>query len=186
MKKSTMVWSLLIGILVLLNIAVLTKNFLTNDNNGFYNNFDEEKEEDFINELKSINYKQLNGAEDINNVLGEQKYKLIIIFRPDDCPACLHENKLWSSIYENLKINVIGILPYSYFDEVKMFLRNENISFPIYVDVNRNIDSFNDDLATPVKFLLDDDNEIVSIKETFTSKRDWKKYYNFIKSISEE
>ena len=122
-------------------------------------------------------------SESFKTLFNQHDFKLIIFFTPNDCPACLKEIKLWNKIYNEISIPVIGIVPYYNIHQVKLFSFNERIQFPVFVDIEEKLLYKIDFAESPIKILLNKNNDIISITTAFLNIKIEKEFFLFVKNL---
>jgi glutaredoxin len=143
-----------------------------------------EKVQNLLDTIKYTHKKVIIGnIYNINSFLNLKKPKMLIIFSPTDCSFCLHEIELWKFITKDSLIHVLGILAHDRFHEAKIFAKNENINFPLlYIDKHL-MEKYIDFSETPIKIILDDRNNILSIVKTLYDPDRKKKFMKYIQSL---
>lgn len=137
-----------------------------------------------VDELKVLTLVDLNERiVEFKNILSLEEPKLIVFLSPSDCPSCLREIELWNRIRLELDTPVIGIIPDYNIEGIKMFALNENIKFDLWIDLEQQLMSKIDFSETPIKLLLDKDNNILSITTTFRYAELESQFFDVIKLL---
>lgn len=99
-------------------------------------------------------------------------FKLIIIFDIEDCNTCLNEYILWSKLYEIYppdKLSVLGICISREKESILNFISDRNIKFLILWDPERKVTNSMRFRTSPLRILLNQNNEIIDIERTQTT-----------------
>jgi hypothetical protein len=97
------------------------------------------------------------------NYLRSKPYSLIVLFDPTNCGSCLGESVLWNEIYADGKINIIGITNIQDTSELNTYIKNAGINIPVFQDKNSYIYSWISPAKVPMKILIDNNLNILSI-----------------------
>lgn len=117
-----------------------------------------------------------------------KKMKIVFIFTLSDCPTCLDEGTYWELLYEkyNKYCDIIGIGTALNENEIKEYIKNKSIKFPVYND-SRRIYKNMLNINTPVKLITNNNWEIISVDGPTLSDNSKKKYISKIdKYLSEK
>ena len=116
-----------------------------------------------LNDLKGKSY-QLSSLDAL--------FKLIIIFKVEDCISCLNEYRLWSKLFEKYPKNqllVIGICYSRDINSIHNFIKNKRIKFPVLWDPEKKVKSNMNFRKSPLRFLLDNNDNILDVEHTLTT-----------------
>jgi peroxiredoxin len=150
--------SIFLFLMVFLNGILLYQNY----------HLKKDKKVDATSSLKNVTlpkhvFKNLEDKEvDIVDTVKKSNLSLLVFFSLNDCAACLAENSLWQKIYQQTGINVIGIAEHLNEFELKGWVENSGLTFPVLYDKDR---KFTNEIMgiteTPLKILVDNSAKIV-------------------------
>lgn len=102
---------------------------------------------------------------------GDFKWKMVIVYAPEDCPPCLDEITHWAMLNETEPdFGLWGIVNHPHEQLVAKFIKSMKWGFPNHI-VKKSPFGENFGLSkTPIKVLLDNNNRIVFIEGPVT---DW-------------
>ena len=151
---------LIVIMLVVLNIILLYKYLLLKKN----------YESLIYNSAKHVAYapdfilNDLGGKPfDLKKIFENSVYTLFIFFSPLDCQPCLEEKYLWRRIFEEGKINIIGIARHVNERELEDWAENSGLYFTILNDVEYKVTKSFGISKTPLKVLVDSSRKIILI-----------------------
>jgi len=96
-------------------------------------------------------------------IISSSPYTLLVFFSPTDCASCLYEKELWKRISKEGKIKIIGIGRHIDRRELKEWVKNSEIDFPVLYDVNSQVTKKFGIRRTPLKVLVDNRGIIKSV-----------------------
>ena len=185
----TKYWWALIIVLIGFNAYLFYKRFHAGNTVTFRNNLAINTEEDILKALQKLQNLKLvytsNLPVDVSQSLNTGKFKLLIFFSPNDCPACLKEISLWNRLSEALPVKVIGLVPHYNAGEISYFILNEDIKFEVWIDLEQKLYEYIDFSETPVKVLIDKHNDVISMTKSFLNKKYEEAYFNYIEELTE-
>jgi peroxiredoxin len=91
----------------------------------------------------------------IDSILQNRSHALLVFFTLQDCPSCLAEQVLWEKLYENLRVNVFAIARHVDKGELRMWVDNAKLTFPVLYDGDGEVSKLFGIHITPMKVLLD-------------------------------
>lgn len=95
-------------------------------------------------------------------IVNNSPHTFLVFFSPADCASCLLEKELWKKISEKM-IKIIGIARHIDLRELKDWVENSEINFPVLYDIDSEVTrKFGID-KTPLKLLLDDRGKILLV-----------------------
>lgn len=97
------------------------------------------------------------------NLIRSQPFSIIVLFDPTNCGSCLGESVLWNEIYTEGKINIVGITNIQDTSELKTYIKNAGINIPVFQDKNSYLYSWISPTRVPMKILVDNNLNILSI-----------------------
>lgn len=97
------------------------------------------------------------------NFLRSKPYSLVVLFDPTSCGSCLGESALWNEIYAEGKINIIGITNIQDTSELNTYIKDAGINIPVFQDKNSYVFSWISPTRVPMKILIDNNLNILSI-----------------------
>ncbi len=98
-----------------------------------------------------------------DDILNSKAYTLLVFFSPVDCRSCLNERDLWNRISKERRIKIIGIATHSDKKELKDWVENSEIYFPVLYDEESQITNKLNIKRTPLKLLIDSKGKILLI-----------------------
>lgn len=108
----------------------------------------------------------LNGVRySSQEILSNSPYTLLVFFSPADCASCLYEKELWKRISEAQKVKIIGIARHMDKRELRDWVENTEIFFPVLYDVESKVIKEFGISKTPLKVLIDDMGEILMVDD---------------------
>lgn len=110
--------------------------------------------------------------------------KVIVLFRLDSCPPCLHEYILWNKIYKTFKPNevfILGIANSSDISGVHSFMIERDIHFPILLDPRDFIKQTMGLKLSILRITLNDENKIIDVS---VPNSQYKMHENYLKNIA--
>lgn len=99
-------------------------------------------------------------------------FKLIVIFKLEDCNTCLTEYILWNKLHETFPLDrlvIIGICTSRDKGAILNFIKNRKIKFPVLWDPDKRVSNEMRFRSSPLRILLDESNLIVDIEGTQTT-----------------
>jgi peroxiredoxin len=91
----------------------------------------------------------------IDSILQNRSHALLVFFTLQDCPSCLGEQVLWKKLFENIGVNVIAIARHIDEGELRIWIENAKITFPVLYDKEGEVANLFGIHRTPMKVLLD-------------------------------
>jgi peroxiredoxin len=110
---------------------------------------------------------QLHDVETNKNVYlnHNNKQLTVFVFLSPECPLCQNYSTKLNALYKQYASNVklYGIFPGKAYseDEIKKFMQQYNIQFPLLIDDNKKLTSYLHAVVTPQVILLNDKNQLV-------------------------
>lgn len=103
----------------------------------------------------------------------DYKWKLVVIYAPEDCPPCLDEINYWAEMYgTEKKFGLFGLVNHPYTELVLKYNTSMGWNFPVVI-VKEN--AFGENFGfkkTPIKILLNEKNQVYFVEGPLP---DWKK-----------
>jgi peroxiredoxin len=112
--------------------------------------------------------------------------KMIILFDTSDCGTCLNEYRLWLKLYEKYPSNMLSIFAICTSrqkEAIINFVENRKIKFPILWDPQRKVKTNMEFRMSPLRILLDQNNNILDIEHTLTTTEHQKYIISMIDSM---
>jgi len=133
-----------------------------------------------INHLKKIVDKYLSAELRATDF----KWKLIIIYTPEDCSDCLEEIDYWAKFCDReKKIGCWGLVNHPYPELVSKFFESRGWRFPNRIikehEFGENFGLF----KTPIKVLLNTDNQLYYVEGPLVNYKEEGKLRIFLKSL---
>jgi peroxiredoxin len=94
-------------------------------------------------------------------MFNSSKCKVFIFFSVSDCASCLLSRDLLRRISMRQELKVYGIVGHPYKNELKKWIKNENLPFPILCDFNEKVTKSFGVYETPMIVLADEMNRII-------------------------
>ena len=132
-------------------------------------------------ELKSLSNK-IYSEKNLSGI-----YILFIFFSPYDCGECLLESNYWEEIHKNYSNNffkVFAIANAPRKREITLFVKRRKLTFPILYDKDNKIKKALGIRRTPIKILLNQDNQIIFAQYSTNNTENNKKLTDRIVLIS--
>lgn len=171
---------IIITIFVLLNISLL------------YINFSLKRQINKNNETKRISSLALESipsfiSHDLNGVMCSSDeiikaspYTLFVFFSPTDCGSCLIEKDLWIRISAERKVKIIGIARHVDKQELKDWVENSEISFPVLYDKDSKITNMINIKKTPMKILINNSGKVLLANESRSNRFEQKEFIKML------
>lgn len=167
MKKTQIFYLILLFLLLFSNVFVLLEN-------RQLKKMIAQNRQSYQVELASLKLKQkkiphlllqdIEGkVHSLETVIKQKPYTLFIFFSPSDCSVCLEEKTLWRKLQDLGSVNVIGISPYKYYDELKQWIKNVELSLSVLHDQDAQMTRTLGIIDTPTKVLADSLGQILLI-----------------------
>ncbi len=139
-------------------------------------NIQRKKEAATIKSVPDFSLPDLNG-----NIIGSYEirknpFTLIVFFSPSDCISCLSGKKMWDAIAEDKNINVLGIAKHSDRRELRDWIENVDISFPVLFDKEGEVTQRFGIDKTPTKVFLSEDGRILlmdGVRRTIAEQKEF-------------
>jgi len=159
MKSKYFIW--IIILLVVINFLLLYKNYILK----------KQIKADIdimINpplSVKSVPYfvlYDLNGVmQNSQEIVNNFPFTLLVFFSPTDCASCLEEKNLWNIILKEGEVGIVGIARHIDEKELKDWIENSEIFFPVFYDVESIVTEKFGIIKTPMKVLVNNMGEIL-------------------------
>lgn len=121
--------------------------------------------------------------QDKSELYSTAAFKLAILFKLEDCASCLHEYRLWSKIYQaypSALLFVFGVCSSPDRDAIKEFIKERRIDFPIIWDPDNDIARRMKARSSPLKYFLNKERKIVSVRGPLASIIEQEQYSELI------
>lgn len=157
----------IIIVLIIINIY-LFDNYIFKKNIPIDQHIKIESIPDFtLYDLDGVSY-------DSQEILNNSFYILLVFFSPTDCASCLYEKRLWKRISEEGIVKIVGIARHISQRELKDWIHNSEIDFPVLYDVDSLVTEKFNVKKTPLKILFDNEGKKILVDRVriLTSKQD--------------
>jgi peroxiredoxin len=147
--------------LLIANLFFLSKNYFLKKQTK--ENFDiTRKHYLVINSAPNFVLNDLDGFRySSEEILRNSPHTLLIFFSPLDCRPCMEEMNLWQRIWEEGKVQVVGVAWHVDKRELKNWVENSEIIFPVLYDVESQVTKMFKINKTPLKILIDSNGKIL-------------------------
>jgi len=109
---------------------------------------------------------------------------MLVFFSLKDCAACLMEYELWNKISQNELINVAAIAQHMDERELKIWIKNARIKFPVLYDRDSEVKQRFGIKETPMKLLIDNEGRILLSDRVRISSEEKKEFMEVIRKIT--
>jgi len=107
-----------------------------------------------LNDVHGVSY-------ELEKLFIDSRLVLLVFFSPMDCAPCLDERDLWNRISREGKIKVVGVARHKYLKELRDWIENSDIGFPVLNDAESRATRQFGIRKTPFKILVDDKRNIL-------------------------
>lgn len=147
-----------IVLLILLNLALITKvlmlkNSISTRNAGLSPDLL------FVPHFSLFDLNKEAWSTDM--IVRKSPYAMLVFFSPQDCSTCLLESSLWKYIYEHWQITVIGVARHMNERELRIWVENEKITFPVLFDRGGQVTNLFQLRSTPQKIIIDNFGKVL-------------------------
>lgn len=150
----------IILILIGINLILLYKNWMQYQLRNVANYSEEPL---ILNLIPKFRLQDLDGKSFTSQDVKEHAPTLLVFFSLGDCPACLAEKELWIKIYQDQRVKIIGIARHSDLNELKKWVENSGIFFPVLFDKDSKVtESFRIN-QTHLKILVNKKGEVLMV-----------------------
>jgi len=165
------------------NIFFLSKNYILRKQ--IKENFDIMRKPYFmIKSAPNFVLSDLNGVRySSERILRNSLFTLLVFFTPLDCRPCLEEIDLWKRISEDGIVQVVGIARHIDKKELKNWVKNSEITFPVLYDAESRVTELFKINETPVKLLIDCEGKILLADKVRIYPSDQKKFIEKLDKI---
>lgn len=130
-------------------------------------------------------FKDLAGAEvSTRNLCSDNNLNLLIFFTLNDCVSCLSELSFWQKAHLEYDINVVGIAGHVSKSELKAWVDNFGITYPILFDKDnkftRRIMGIE---QTPLKVLVDNKSNVLLVDPARISLEEQESFLRTVRSF---
>jgi len=94
-------------------------------------------------------------------ILNSPNYKIFIFFQVYDCASCKLSGDFLEYISKKKNLDVYGIVNHPYKEELIKWIKNENLPFPVLMDLNEKVTKSFGIYETPTIVLADNMNRII-------------------------
>lgn len=119
----------------------------------------------------------------IDSILQNRSYALLVFFTLQDCPSCLMEYVLWEKLYRSYGINIIAVARHADEGELRMWVDNAKLTFPVLYDGNGEVARLFGIHTTPIKVLLDDRGRTRLFDPVRTEKTQMDEFITLLRNI---
>jgi peroxiredoxin len=131
--------------------------------------------------IPNLQLQDIDGKEhSLEKVIEQKPYTLFIFFSPSDCSVCLEEKTLWRKLQGLGSVNVIGISPYKYYDELKQWITNVELSLPVLYDRDAQMTTKLGIIDTPTKILVDSLGQILLVDGVRSSPQEQEAFVSLL------
>jgi peroxiredoxin len=127
-----------------------------------------------LNDLNGVRY-------NFEEIFGNSPYTLLVFFSPLDCRPCLEEMNLWQRISEEGKVQVVGVARHIDKRELKNWVQNSDIIFPVLYDGESQVTKMFNIKKTPLKILIDSKGNILLVDKARVAPYD---QIRFVKKLN--
>lgn len=148
------------------NLAPSDKNYLRINSVPYFDLFD----------LKGKRYTT-------GEIVNISPFTLLVFFSLTDCASCLMEHELWQKIAKRELINVVGIARHIDKDELKIWVENSGINFPILYDRDSQITQNFGIKNTPLKILINSEGKVLLIDSVRTTPNEKEEFIDLLENF---
>lgn len=106
---------------------------------------------------------------------------MLVFFSLQDCPSCLLEFSLWESIYKSQQVAVVGIAKHADEKELKIWVENAKITFPILFDMDGEVTGLFQINTTPQKMLMDNTGRILLTDSVRIEQSEYEEFLHLLR-----
>lgn len=135
------------------------------------------------NKIEDFQAQSLNGKFIDTYAKGEFPYTLFILFDIEkDCLSCLTEFPLWNRIHNDFfsDVRMIGVAYAKDKEFLEKWISVRNLKFPITLDKDKQIINLFNNVGTPTKILINQENQIIGFQKSSNNEKEQNKFYNLI------
>lgn len=135
------------------------------------------------NKIEYFQVQSLNGKFIDTYAKGEFSYTLFILFDIErDCLSCLTEFPLWNKIHNDFffDVRMIGVAYAKDKEFLEKWISVRNLKFPIILDEDKQIINLFNNVGTPTKILINQENQIIGFQKSSSNEKEQNKFYNLI------
>lgn len=141
------------------------------------------------NKIEDFQAQSLNGKFIDTYAKGEFSYILFILFDIErDCLSCLTEFPLWNKIHNDFfsDVRMIGVAYAKDKEFLDKWISVRNLKFPIILDEDKQIMNLFNNVGTPTKILINQENQIIGFQKSSSNEKEQNKFYNLIEQKLKE
>jgi len=176
----------LVGIIILLviiNFLLLYKNYILRKQIKEYTDISRNLSLQ-VETIPNFVLYDLNGVRYSSEEISRNSpYTLLVFFSPIDCAPCLEEKDLWNRISEEGKVNIVGIGRHVDEKELKDWVENSEIFFPVLNDVESKVTKMFGISKTPLKVLIENTGKILLVDRVRTISSEQEEFIEILDEV---